>query len=64
MIEVTVHNEIKDPVERTSIHWHGFLQHNNAWIDGTQGFTQCPIAPGKSFSYKFKAELSYDLQYK
>ena len=57
VVEVTVHNEIRNPVEGTSIHWHGFLQHNNAWMDGTPGFTQCPIAPGKSFTYTFKAEL-------
>ena len=57
MVELTVHNEIEDPAEGTSIHWHGFLQHKNAWMDGTQGFTQCPIAPGKSFTYSFKAEL-------
>ena len=57
MIEVTVHNQIQDPMEGTSIHWHGFLQHNNSWMDGTPGLTQCPIAPGKSFTYTFKAEL-------
>jgi FtsP/CotA-like multicopper oxidase with cupredoxin domain len=72
MIEVTVHNEIEDPGEGTSIHWHGFLLHYNAWMDGTSGklpfkipricaealgFTQCPIPPGKSFTYTFKAEL-------
>jgi len=71
-IVVKVTNNITGPLEGTSIHWHGFLQHNTQWMDGTPGkyllslvqlfltavgFTQCPIAPGKSFTYKFRAEL-------
>ncbi|KAI1263856.1 multicopper oxidase [Xylariaceae sp. FL1019] len=57
-IEVNVHNNIVDePPEGTAMHWHGFLQTNNSWEDGTPGVSQCPIAPGKSFTYKFRAEL-------
>jgi FtsP/CotA-like multicopper oxidase with cupredoxin domain len=56
-IQVTVENNIKSPAEGTSIHWHGFLQHNTQWMDGVPGLSQCPIAPGKSFTYSFKAEL-------
>ncbi|KAK3626067.1 hypothetical protein LTR22_023283 [Elasticomyces elasticus] len=26
-------------------------------MDGTPGVTQCPIAPGKTFTYSFRAEL-------
>ncbi|KAI0141391.1 multicopper oxidase-domain-containing protein [Pestalotiopsis sp. NC0098] len=37
----------------TAIHWHGLFQNGTAWMDGTSGVTQCPIAPGKSFQYKF-----------
>ncbi|KAF5341120.1 hypothetical protein D9611_006006 [Ephemerocybe angulata] len=37
----------------TSIHWHGFFQAGSAWADGPAGVTQCPIAPGHSFLYKF-----------
>ncbi|KAF6749971.1 laccase 2 precursor [Ephemerocybe angulata] len=37
----------------TSIHWHGFFQSGSAWADGPAGVTQCPIAPGHSFLYKF-----------
>ncbi|KAJ3524597.1 hypothetical protein NMY22_g10928 [Coprinellus aureogranulatus] len=37
----------------TSIHWHGFFQKGSAWADGPAGVTQCPIAPGHSFLYKF-----------
>ncbi|RYC54265.1 hypothetical protein CHU98_g11944 [Xylaria longipes] len=57
-IEVNVHNNILDqPEEGTAIHWHGFLQTASSWEDGTPGVSQCPIAPGKSFTYKFRAEL-------
>ena len=40
------------------MHWHGFLQTNNNHNDGVPGVNQCPIAPGQSFTYTFKAELS------
>lgn len=26
-------------------------------MDGVPGLSQCPIAPGKSFTYKFRADL-------
>jgi hypothetical protein len=29
----------------TAIHWHGLFQNGSAWMDGTPGVTQCPIAP-------------------
>lgn len=56
-IQVTVENNINSTAEGTSIHWHGFLQRNSQWMDGVPGISQCPIAPGKSFTYSFKAEL-------
>ncbi|KAF5326107.1 hypothetical protein D9611_000581 [Ephemerocybe angulata] len=37
----------------TSIHWHGFFQAGSAWADGPAGVSQCPIAPGNSFQYRF-----------
>ncbi len=36
-IRVTVTNNITDRPEGTSIHWHGFLQHQSQWMDGTPG---------------------------
>lgn len=54
-IEVTVHNEL--PAEGTALHWHGFLQTGTPYYDGVPGVSQCPIAPGKSFTYRFRAEL-------
>lgn len=57
-IEVKVNNLLTDdPPEGTAIHWHGFLQHGTPWMDGPPGVTQCPIAPGKTFTYKFRADL-------
>ena len=54
-IEVKVTNDIPD--EGTAIHWHGLLQKETPWMDGTPGVVQCPIAPGSTFTYRFRAEL-------
>ncbi|KAI1826659.1 multicopper oxidase [Xylaria intraflava] len=60
-IEVRVHNNIeytKDgKSEGTSMHFHGMPQRDTQWFDGVPGFTQCPIAPGSSFTYRFRAEV-------
>lgn len=40
----------------TSMHFHGIFQNGTNWMDGTTGITQCPIAPGGSFQYKFKVD--------
>jgi FtsP/CotA-like multicopper oxidase with cupredoxin domain len=37
----------------TAIHWHGIYQIGTPHMDGTVGVTQCPIAPGRSFTYEF-----------
>jgi FtsP/CotA-like multicopper oxidase with cupredoxin domain len=37
----------------TAIHWHGVYQSGSPHMDGTVGVTQCPIAPGVSFTYEF-----------
>ncbi|KAM7205257.1 Cupredoxin [Rhypophila sp. PSN 637] len=56
-IIVTVRNNITAPEEGTVVHWHGFLQEGTPWEDGAPGVTQCPITPGKSFTYEFIASL-------
>ncbi|OAQ61309.1 laccase-1 precursor [Purpureocillium lilacinum] len=56
-IQVTVRNNISTPDEGTALHWHGFLQTDKPWQDGVPAVTQCPIPPGKSFTYSFEAEL-------
>lgn len=55
MISVTVTNNL--PNEGTSMHWHGFLQTGTNAQDGVPGITQCPIPPGSSFTYTFRATL-------
>ena len=52
-IEVEVLNSMKD--NGTTIHWHGIRQLNTVAMDGVNAVTQCPIAPGKSFTYRFRA---------
>ncbi|CAH1413130.1 unnamed protein product [Lactuca virosa] len=37
----------------TTIHWHGIKQLRTGWADGPAYFTQCPIRPGQSYTYKF-----------
>lgn len=52
-VVVHVTNNMKD--NGTSVHWHGMRQLNTNQYDGVPGVTQCPIAPGQSFTYKFQA---------
>jgi hypothetical protein len=54
-IEVKVTNALTD--EGTSIHWHGILQMGTPWFDGVPSVSQCPIAPGQSLTYRFRADL-------
>lgn len=54
-IEVTVTNLLES--DGTSLHWHGFLQVGTPYYDGTAAVQQCPIAPGKTFTYRFQAQL-------
>lgn len=35
------------------MHWHGIRQMNSGNMDGTNGITECPIAPGESKTYTF-----------
>lgn len=42
--------------QSTSIHWHGMDMRNTPWMDGALLITQCPIEPGESYRYYFKAE--------
>jgi FtsP/CotA-like multicopper oxidase with cupredoxin domain len=54
MIEVEVENNLDN--EGTAIHWHGLLQKETPYFDGVPSVQQCPIAPSKSLTYKFKAD--------
>ncbi|OQO03485.1 hypothetical protein B0A48_10149 [Cryoendolithus antarcticus] len=53
-IEVVVHNDMQ---EGTSLHWHGLLQKETPWFDGVPSVQQCPIAPGSTLTYRFRADL-------
>ncbi|KAF2120016.1 laccase [Lophiotrema nucula] len=39
----------------TGIHWHGLRQLGTNQMDGVGGITECPIAPGETRVYTFKA---------
>ncbi|KAI8629921.1 multicopper oxidase [Xylariaceae sp. FL1651] len=39
----------------SSIHWHGIRQMGTDESDGVASITQCPVAPGDSMTYKWKA---------
>ncbi|RMZ88167.1 hypothetical protein DV736_g4611, partial [Chaetothyriales sp. CBS 134916] len=56
-IQVTVTNSITGPEEGTALHWHGLLQKGTPYEDGVPGITQCPIAPGETYTYSFVADL-------
>ncbi|KAF2187676.1 multicopper oxidase [Zopfia rhizophila CBS 207.26] len=68
-VEVTVRNHL--PCNGTSIHWHGIRMLGNVENDGVNAVTQCPIAPGDSYTYKFSTtqygttwyHSHYSLQY-
>ncbi|KAG5793776.1 hypothetical protein H9Q69_007169 [Fusarium xylarioides] len=48
---IHVHNGLQD--EGLSLHWHGLRMKDQNSMDGAVGFTQCPIAPSRSFTYNF-----------
>jgi FtsP/CotA-like multicopper oxidase with cupredoxin domain len=68
-LEVKVTNKLA--FSGTSIHFHGIRRLNTPHMDGVNGITQCPIVPGDSFTYKFRAmqygsswyHSHYSLQY-
>ena len=52
-LEITVTNKMA--YNGTSVHWHGVRQLNTNTEDGVNGITMCPIAPGKSSTFKWRA---------
>lgn len=46
--------------QSTSLHFHGLYQNGTTEMDGPVGVTQCPIAPGASFTYDFQVSPNYD----
>jgi FtsP/CotA-like multicopper oxidase with cupredoxin domain len=50
-LQITVKNSLT--TNGTSMHWHGVRQWHSNQMDGTNGITECPLAPGKSRTYTF-----------
>lgn len=53
MVSVTVKNSLQ--YNGTSMHFHGVQQHNTNNMDGVNGITECPLAPGDSKTYTWRA---------
>jgi FtsP/CotA-like multicopper oxidase with cupredoxin domain len=52
-LEITVTNNLQN--NGTGLHWHGMRQLGSNEQDGVNGITECPIAPGDTRVYRFKA---------
>lgn len=58
-ISVCLHDDVIIDVENhmggseLAIHWHGLHQRETPWMDGVPMVTQCPIASGNKFQYRF-----------
>lgn len=52
-VEITIHNKLFADI--VNIHWHGQVQKGSFFMDGVPHVTECPITPGESYTYKFKA---------
>ncbi|KAF9443529.1 multicopper oxidase [Macrolepiota fuliginosa MF-IS2] len=59
-IKINVVNQLSDPNQErgATIHWHGLFQRGTNFMDGVDGVTQCPVAPGNSFQYAFNVNQS------
>ncbi|KAF3905140.1 Laccase-2 [Orbilia brochopaga] len=54
IFEITVHNRLTNG-NGTAMHWHGIQQLGTNHMDGAAGVTQCPIPPGESMTYRWRA---------
>ncbi|KAF2739761.1 laccase precursor [Polyplosphaeria fusca] len=52
-VVVTLKNSLT--ANGTGIHWHGIRQLNTVLQDGVPGITECPLAPGDTKTYTWKA---------
>ncbi|KAF2397485.1 hypothetical protein EJ06DRAFT_481637 [Trichodelitschia bisporula] len=55
--EVIIHvtNNLAASKNGSSIHWHGLHQKGTLQADGVVSVTQCPSAPGTTYTYKWRA---------
>ncbi|KAF9250421.1 CAZyme family AA1 [Penicillium roqueforti] len=54
-VVVHVSNHLYKAMNGSSIHWHGIRQNYTNPNDGVPSLTQCPIAPGSTMTYKWRA---------
>ncbi|KZF22459.1 multicopper oxidase [Xylona heveae TC161] len=52
---VVVHFKNNLQTNGSSLHFHGVRQNKTNQMDGTVSITQCPVAPGDSYTYTWKA---------
>jgi len=52
-VKIHVHNALEN--NGSTIHWHGIRQNYTNPMDGVPSITQCPIAPGESYTYVWRA---------
>lgn len=52
-VKIHVHNALSS--NGSTIHWHGIRQNYTNQMDGVPSITQCPIAPGESYTYSWRA---------
>lgn len=52
---VHLNNALSDCHNGTSLHFHGIRQNYTNDQDGVSSITQCPVAPGNSVTYKWRA---------
>ena len=50
-----MNNAIANPVEGTTVHYHGLNQMLSEWNDGVPAVSMCPISPGGSYTQTFQA---------
>uniref|UniRef100_A0A182N4J6 Multicopper oxidase n=1 Tax=Anopheles dirus TaxID=7168 RepID=A0A182N4J6_9DIPT len=54
IVVVDVENHLMG--DSTTIHWHGLHQRRTPYMDGVPHVSQCPISPGTTFRYTFRAD--------
>ncbi|KAK7419376.1 hypothetical protein QQX98_003328 [Neonectria punicea] len=54
-VVIHVTNSLTTSLNGTSVHWHGIRQNYTNQNDGVTAITQCPLAPGESMTYTWKA---------
>ncbi|KAJ2980988.1 hypothetical protein NQ176_g2301 [Zarea fungicola] len=55
IVQVHITNNLSAARNGTSIHFHGIRQNYTNQMDGVTSITECPIAPGSSTTYTWKA---------